>query len=425
MGETSIMSGQQPLHRQFIVPQYQSNCFSNIPPFVRSLLLDEAPSRLALANHSRVPQRSRHVIFLFLDSFGWQFFEQHADSYPFLRRFLAGGSVTRLTSQFPSTTAAHVTTLYTGVPVGQHGVFEWQYYEPRLDTLISPLLFSFAGTKTPDTLLPTGVKPEEILPHAAFVQDLARDGVACTIFQKNTYANSTYSRWIGQGATLVPFRTLAEGLSSVSRVLKQQTGPTFLCLYYDQIDFVSHNHGPNSPSFLAELDECFAALERWFREDLAKAPRDTVLVITADHGQIPVTPPTTIYLNRQPQIEQLQPMLRVNRAGKAIVPGGSCRDMFLYIQETALDDAHALLSSQLEGKALVCRVSELIAQGYFGPLPVSETFLSHVGNLVILPFAGEAVWWYEEGRFEQKFFGHHGGLTPGEMEIPLLIYALG
>ena len=46
------------------------------------------------------------------------------------------------------------------------------------------------------------------------------------------------------------------------------------------------------------------------------------------------------------------------------------------------------------------------------------------GNLVILPFEGEAVWWYEAGRFEQKFFGHHGGLTPGEMETPLLIYAL-
>ena len=43
---------------------------------------------------------------------------------------LTGGSVTRLTSQFPSTTAAHVTALYTGVPAGQHGVFEWQYWPP-------------------------------------------------------------------------------------------------------------------------------------------------------------------------------------------------------------------------------------------------------------------------------------------------------
>jgi hypothetical protein len=98
--------------------------------------------------------------------------------------------------------------------------------------------------------------------------------------------------------------------------------------------------------------------------------------------------------------------------------------MFLYIQETALADAQALLASQLEGKAMVCRVTDLIDQGYFGPSPVSDAFLAHVGNLVILPFEGEAVWWYEAGRFEQKFFGHHGGLTPGEMETPLLVYAL-
>jgi hypothetical protein len=49
--------------------------------------------------------------------------------------------------------------------------------------------------------------------------------------------------------------------------------------------------------------------------------------------------------------------------------------------------------------------------------------MSRVGNLVILPYDGETVWWYDPGRFEQKFYGHHGGLTPGEMEIPLLMYA--
>jgi hypothetical protein len=29
------------------------------------------------------------------------------------------------------------------------------------------------------------------------------------------------------------------------------------------------------------------------------------------------------------------------------------------------------------------------------------------------------VWWYEKGKYEQKFFGHHGGLTPQEMETIL------
>ena len=65
------------------------------------------------------------------------------------------------------------------------------------------------------------------------------------------------------------------------------------------------------------------------------------------------------------------------------------------------------------------RTEDLIDQGYFGP-DVSETFRAHVGNLVVLAYRHESVWWYEQGKFEQKFYGHHGGLTPQEMEIPLL-----
>jgi hypothetical protein len=48
--------------------------------------------------------------------------------------------------------------------------------------------------------------------------------------------------------------------------------------------------------------------------------------------------------------------------------------------------------------------------------------LSHAARRVGEPAhpAGEAVWWYEKDKFEQRFYGHHGGLTPQEMEIPLL-----
>ena len=115
-------------------------------------------------------------------------------------------------------------------------------------------------------------------------------------------------------------------------------------------------------------------------------------------------------------------MLRTDRAGRPLVPAGACRDFFLYVEDDRLDEVHALLARQLAGCAQVCRTEDLIEAGLFGPLPPSSRFLDRVGNLVVLPFAGESVWWYEKDKFEMKKHGAHGGLTPAEMEIPLLLF---
>ena len=45
----------------------------------------------------------------------------------------------------------------------------------------------------------------------------------------------------------------------------------------------------------------------------------------------------------------LVPMLRTDRAGRPLAPAGACRDFFLYVEDDRLDEAHALLSRQLEG----------------------------------------------------------------------------
>ena len=50
---------------------------------------------------------------------------------------------------------------------------------------------------------------------------------------------------------------------------------------------------------------------------------------------------------------------------------------------------------------------------------ISSRFRERVGNLVILPYRYESVWWYEKDKFEMRFRGHHGGLTPQEMETIL------
>ena len=91
----------------------------------------------------------------------------------------------------------------------------------------------------------------------------------------------------------------------------------------------------------------------------------------------------------------------------------------------AYDQAQALLQQGLAGRAEIYRVQDLIEQGFFGTTSPSAVFMSRVGNLVILPYAHETVWWYQKGRFEQNFYGSHGGLSREEMETLLLALPYG
>ena len=140
--------------------------------------------------------------------------------------------------------------------------------------------------------------------------------------------------------------------------------------------------------------------------------------MTADHGQSEVDPQTTVYLNTHPNFKGFGRFIKTNRKGKLIVPAGSARDMFLYINDDMLDEAQSVLAKQLAGRADVVKTEALVADGYFGP-GVSSRFRERVGNLIVLPYRYESVWWYEKDRFEMPYYGHHGGLTPQEMETVL------
>ncbi len=401
------------MHPTFIKPDYNAGGFAGLPRAIQSFLGGE---RFPLPLNGFQPQYE-NVVLCFIDGFGWRHFEKFS-AHPFLERFIHHGAAVKLTSQFPSTTSGHVTCIHTGLNVGQSGIFEWNYYEPLLDAMIVPLLFSFSGTGERDQLKATGIDPKRLYPSHTLYQDLKKLGVSSSIFQHREYTPSTYSNIIFKGANARGFKTLPETLVNLKTALEGSTGKNYYFLYYDKIDSISHDYGPDSAHVEAEAEMFLHAMEQF----ITKTKKGkTLFLLTADHGQSEVDPATTIYLNKVfPGIEKF---IKANQKGNLLVPGGSCRDLFLYIKDEQLDEAQDLLAKGLEGKADVVCTADLIAQGYFGP-EISEAFHAHVGNLVILAYRHESIWWYEKGKFEQKYYGHHGGLTPQEMEIPLLAIEL-
>lgn len=390
----------------FVKPRYDSGGFASLPQRLADLLS---------------ARRFEAVALFLIDGFGWRFFEKFQQA-PFLKQVARQGTVEKLTSQFPSTTSAHITTIHTGLTVGEHGIFEWNYYEPTLDAVIAPLLFSFAGTVERDTLKKAKVSPKALYPKRTLYNALSSHGVQARIFQHREYTPSTYSNVLFKGAQASGYRTLPEGLVNLGEAMAKAKSPAYFYLYYEKIDAVSHDYGPDAPQTSAEIQSFLLTMEYIFKDAVRPKGR-TLFLLTADHGQAEVDPQTTVYINTDPRFEGVTRFLRTDRAGRPIVPGGACRDFFLYIKDGMLDEAQAFLAARLEGRAEVRKVAEMIEAGWFGP-QVSPAFCSRAGDLVILPYRGEAVWWYEKDKYSQKYYGHHGGLTPQEMEIPLLVWEM-
>lgn len=395
------------LNPTFVKPRYDSGGFAGIP------------NRIEKAFAS---QNYDAVVLFFVDAFGWRFFERF-QNHPFLQRFVKRGTVEKITSQFPSTTAAHVTTIHTGLNVGQTGVHEWYYYEPLVDRVIAPLLFSYAtGTKDRDTL-EKKVKPEALYPPGRFYPELKTLGVESFNFGVRDHTPSTYGKVVMQGSEIFSFRTLSEALVNVGLTLKAQERPAYINLYFDRIDGMAHEYGPNSPQVEAEIETFLLMMENYFDRFFGGSKR-VLFLMTADHGVCEVDPQTTVYLNMDRGFSGFDKFIRTNKRGHLIVPAGSARDMFLYIKKGMEEEAQGFLAKRLEGRADVVKTEDLIAEGFFGD-DVSMRFRERVGNLVILPYRHESVWWYEKDKFEMRFLGHHGGLTPQEMETVLYSLEVG
>ncbi|NTV65740.1 MAG: alkaline phosphatase family protein, partial [Oscillochloris sp.] len=283
---------------RFVRPLYESYCFARIPHSIEALLTGAATPGLPPAALAGLPARCETVILLFLDAFGWRFFEPRAERYPFLKRFLTNGTLSPLTTMFPSTTAAHVTTMSTGLSPATSGIFEWFYYEPQLDAIIAPLLFSFAGDRSRETLSAQGIDPAALFPRSPLYQRLAESGVRSIIFQHRDYAHSPYTRTVCADAEIVAFRTMPEALTNLAQRVASRPGPAYYYVYFDMIDASCHAYGPESPHVEAEIDIALTALERLLHPALQSQAGSVALLLVADHGQIAINPKTTIALNR-------------------------------------------------------------------------------------------------------------------------------
>lgn len=409
-------------------PLYDSYSFGQIPTSIERLLDPISPAGLpadVFGPHG-YPQVQRVVVVL-IDALGWNLFQKAAAAQLIgIDRFVESGTVSKLSSLFPSTTVAHVHCLNSGLLPCQSGWFEWRQYWPTLDRVVSPLLFSWGedaggqGRSTPDTLVAAGITPEAVFQPSPFHRTLGDRGVEILEYLPAAYANSSYNRVVRGTAQRRGYDTWEAGLQDLAKVLNTPSSQQqYIKFYVPDIDTLSHRHGWDATPVWDQLKALFYALETTLFCNIPQQG-ETAILLTADHGQLVFNPGDTIYLDEL--IPDLVPMLAVAQDGTPLFPCGSNRDVFLRVQPDCVDAALALLQCKLAGIAQVLRLDQ-VAEVLFGPT-CGPDFLAITGQILVLPEGNHTLFCAgPEGRYKSPSIatreGTHGGLTRAEAQVPL------
>ena len=422
-----VQSTEKKTNTPFIYPQYNNNCISKIPNIILNLFEAEnektkSPFENAIKLHT--PERINKVVLVVIDGFGFNQFLNYHKENKFLRNLTIKGEVYPITSVFPSQTTNALTTLNTGLTPQEHGLIEYFIYLKDIG-VVNALQFERIGSKLQTNLIDEGFDPSILLllKRKTIHKKLKETGIDTFTHIPASNAFNACSKLIFQGSKIIPSVKTSDSIVRLRKNLEENDGRSaYFFVHIDTLDTISHVYGPESYEYFAELSMITYLLKKELAEKIdTKTAKETLLLLTADHGGLNIDPKETTYLNYLPKaILNLQ----VGKNRKPIMPTGGPREVFLHIKEEKLSETKKWLSQKIGNKAQIIETREAAEKGLFGLGLASKELFERTGNLMILPYGNETVWFENSENGKINLLGQHGGLNEQEMFVPFAVAGL-
>lgn len=406
----------------WIYPDYKARCISNISSLIFSLFGIKGEDTLSLGGLVKKDLTSRRVILFIIDGFGYTSWERYANDYEFFDVLNKRGIVIPLTTVFPSSTAPALNTIHSGLTPQEHGLLEWYMYFEEVDEIITTLPFTPIGEEELDKALRLGADPKVLFNERTIYESLRKEGIESVAFVNEKYIDGVYSKVAFRGANKIPYKNFLDLITKLREALRETGRKTYYYVYWGDLDSIAHEEGPHTKKYLSELQRISQILKKELLERIERQiTEETILLVTADHGQIRISPEDTIYLD---EYQEVRENLAISRNEKPILPWGGFRDVFLQIKQEKLNIVFNVLTLILEDKAKIIRSEDALQMGLFGLGAPKEEFLKRIGNLIVIPYDNQAIWYKHFQDEKVAFHGHHGGLTKEEMLVPLAMARL-
>lgn len=371
-------------------PAYGGGALSDVLPSVAAALGEEG-----FENTLRLPAANRAVVVL-VDGLGARLLKRFASYAPTLRAAQQAPGSTQLDTVFPTTTAAALTSLATGVTPGEHGIVGYDSFDPQRRRVVNQL----GGW-------PSDLDPASWQPLPTVLETLApRRGVFTVSRPK--FRSSALTRAGLRGGEFVEATGPGARVRATLETLRANKD-ALVYLYWDDLDKAGHAHGVDSDAWLHALEELDSSMRRL----VAGVSPNTLVLLTADHGMVDVPPSGRLDYSAFPEL-----------LGGVEFTSGEPRGVQLHFEQGASDatreETARAWRERFGERVWVLTREEAIGAGLFGPT-VREGVAGRIGDLLILTRDELAL--YDTRRASPNamaMVGQHGSLTPVERKVPLL-----
>lgn len=361
------------------LPDYD-NCGTNLVASILSHYgLEAAHQGLPFADALLSSGRYRNIVLMLFDGLSLDALRRHLKDDSFLR----SRPMHPLSSIFPSTTTAATTSIVCGLNPAEHGWLGWTLYFEALGASVDVFSNRLQFSKEPAADFHAA---ERFLPVTAVTRRVSASGRA-------------------KGLSISAFGDVVVGsldeLVDQTAGLCREAGPHYLYTYCGEPDHLMHQHGCGDARVTLacrQIDQSVCRLAQSLDED-------SLLLITADHGLVDAQPDVIEehprlhgMLLRPPSMEPRAAALYVRSAEKKAFP-----EAF----REAFSDHYWLMPGE-----------EAIERGLFGPGPVRAAVPGLVGDYLAIATGAHALF---QRREHCAMIGMHAGLTPAEMNVPLIV----
>lgn len=374
------------------LPDYNHSILNLITSILKYYKVETNHTSLDILD-KKLQNKYKNIVFIILDGMGEHILKQLSPE-----GYFRSNEIDCITSVYPSTTTAALTTYYSGKPPYETGWIAWSQYFKEYGRALDMLSHkeSYKGDSIQESKINVF---KDIVNYTPIFERIEKSSPNVKAYELTpSYSDKRAKRSIRAD-------TIDEIILNIESLCKTPDDK-FILAYSDNPDALLHKFGTTSKEVKAFIEETQNKIE----EMLKKLDNDTIVIISADHGHKNIDKAYSIL--DYPEIQEC-----------LIMPASlESRALTFWVKEDMKKEFEERFKKAFGDEFLLMAKQEFLRKNLLGYGEKHPKIDDFIGNYIALSVSGSIIrleTFLAEGKPVKK--STHCGLTIEEMEVPLIV----